>query len=165
MTKHSSAGRLITKDDLPADRPITEIMIPENREQIELKVSRWIWATADSLDVQKDPDLCVIMASDIIDYWKRFHHCTLDDIFQCLKRGRQGAYTDIERYGKFNQSIFAKWMDRYLKAKAQAGQINDFNERHGQIDYEAHKQRLKDQKPKQRPKSAVQEYIEKGGKL
>lgn len=57
------------------------------------------------------------MTEDIFDVYK---YDSVEDIIHCLKQARQGAYTHIPNYGKFNMPVFRLWMSEHLDKKYQA---------------------------------------------
>ena len=69
----------------------SDIVEEEDYNDVIKEVARECWRVADSLDITKTEVQCMLMASDIVEEWKKYHHCSLNDILECLRVGRLGC--------------------------------------------------------------------------
>jgi hypothetical protein len=97
------------------------------------------------LGIDLSPDAVSTLAEDIAEVYK---YESVEDICYCLKQGRQGAYSDIQLYGKFNMIIFQQWMARHLDKK-----------------YEAKEKQIQAAKQEEKEEISREEFYENGLKL
>jgi len=96
------------------------------------------------LDLNYSPDFIQILAEDITD---KYSHESLEDIAECLKKGRQGNYGTS--YNKLNMMVISDWMTKHLEEKAHAREkmikqkFQISKEPLAVVDYEAYKTRIK----------------------
>lgn len=132
--------------DLLACKPLVEVIRHEGlKEQAIDKVMAAILKCSSALGVEMKPDQISTLATDIFDVYK---YDSLEDITHCLKQGRQGAYSDIPMYGKFNMIIFQQWMARHLDKK-----------------YEAKEKQIETAKQEEKEELSRDEFYERGMKL
>lgn len=102
--------------DLLKAAPITQLVRqnPATKEEILKEIKLSIIKCVQSLGIEMQPNGVETMAEDIVEVYPVE---SVEDITYCLRQGRQGAYNDIQTYGKFNMLIFKQWMARHLDKK------------------------------------------------
>jgi hypothetical protein len=104
-----------TVSELLTCKPILELArVEESKAAIVDKVQAAILKCASSLGIELLPDQIKMLCSDILEVYA---YESVEDILFCLKQARQGAYADIQNYGKLNMIIFRQWMARHLDKK------------------------------------------------
>ncbi len=88
------------------------VSVLEKKITDEIKLS--LTKCMHGLGIDLAPAAVSTLAEDIAEVYK---YESVEDICYCLKQGRQGVYSDIQMYGKFNMIIFQQWMARHLDKK------------------------------------------------
>lgn len=103
-----------------------------------------------------------ILVEDIIEVYK---YDSIEDIVECFKKVRQGKYDwGHEKRGVINMIVIGRWMAQHLEDK-----VVELEKSHEaikkqsdykleQVDYEAYKQRQKEDKKKPDPTREETEY-------
>lgn len=131
---------------------------------INEKVINMISKCISQLDINCSPDFVKILAEDITD---KYSHESIEDIAECLKKGRQGNYGTS--YNKLTMMVISEWMAKHLEEKAHAREkmlkekFQTSKEPLAVVDYEAYKIRINSKitgtaKP---DREVLADYIEK----
>lgn len=103
-----------------------------------------------------------LLIDDIIDVYKTD---SVEDINECLKRGRQGHYgLGYNTRKSFTMLTFREWMSKHLEEKAaiREKELSKFKKRDDEkmegVDYEAYKNRLKESKSEKETNAIENEY-------
>lgn len=95
-------------------------MIAFGIEPVKFEVKKWLTKCAEMLDIALSPSKLDTLSLDILDKYKTD---SLEDVRECLKKGRQGYYSDSRdsvTYGKLNMEVISKWMGHHLEEKSAA---------------------------------------------
>lgn len=80
---------------------------------------------AAALDIEIDNIKMQLLVEDLVDKYK---FDSIEDIQQCLKKGRRGDYGPT--YGKLNMIIISGWMEKHLELKAAARENQNDKAKH-----------------------------------
>jgi hypothetical protein len=91
-------------------------------EQCKTEIVKYVVKCVDQMGIQTSPSFLETFAEDALEVYP---YESLEDIRECLKKGRQGKYGIT--YGKFNMIVFTDWMSKHLddKAKAREDQLKN----------------------------------------
>ncbi len=104
----------ITKTtDLLKAKPINEHILKFGRNEVNLEVAKYVNKCIVGLGLTMDNYAIQILIEDLVDKYK---YDSIEDIQECLKKGRRGDYGAI--YGvKLNMIVISKWMEKHLQLK------------------------------------------------
>ncbi|MGH1436579.1 MAG: hypothetical protein ACRBG0_19205 [Lewinella sp.] len=88
-------------------------------------VMRFVSKCATQLNISASAEFIETLSEDIIDVYK---YDSLEDIAECLKKGRQGRYGI--NYGKLNMVVIQEWMAKHLEEKYRAREAAHENSKH-----------------------------------
>jgi hypothetical protein len=155
----------ITKTiDLLQCKPMM-LQIKDNGKQIvKGKVLGFITKCSIQLGLSFDVSFMDTLAEDLID---RYTYESIEDIAECLKKGRQGFYGTS--YNKLTMIVISDWMQKHLSDKSEAREkylkatYQTSKEPLAVVDYEKYKERIASKKPSisQPSQRDLNEYIEK----
>ncbi len=114
----------ITKTtDLLQAKPINEHILAFGRNEVNLEVAKYVNKCIVGLGLTMDNYAIQILIEDLVDKYK---FDSIEDIQECLKKGRRGEYGTT--YGKLNMIVISGWMIKHLEEKAIARekQHNEF---------------------------------------
>jgi len=101
--------------DLLKAEPIVNHIQKFGRNDVEVEVSKYVTVCAVGLDIPIDNIKLQILVEDLVD---KYRHDSIEDIRECLKKGRRGNYGP--NYGKLNMIVISDWMARHLEEKYHA---------------------------------------------
>lgn len=133
------------------------------QDVVQTKVVAFLTKCSNQLGLSFNPDFIKTLSEDIID---KYRYESLEDIAECIKKGRQGYYGTS--YNKLNMMVISEWMHQHLDAKGRArekiiqNKFQTSKEPLAKVDYEAFKKRIADKKPKigKLAKKDLDKYIE-----
>lgn len=106
----------ITKtSDLLKAKPISEQLLKFGRNEVNVQISNSVIKCAIGLNIELSNTQTQILIEDLVDKYK---YDSIEDIQQCLKKGRRGDYGPT--YGKLNMIVISGWMSIHLDKKAAA---------------------------------------------
>jgi hypothetical protein len=141
------------------------LQIKDNGKQIvKGKVLGFITKCSIQLGLSFDVSFMDTLAEDLID---RYTYESIEDIAECLKKGRQGFYGTS--YNKLTMIVISDWMQKHLSDKSEAREkylkatYQTSKEPLAVVDYEKYKERIASKKPSisQPSQRDLNEYIEK----
>lgn len=149
-------------------------MIAFGIEPVKFEVKKWLTKCAEMLDIALSPSKLDTLSLDILDKYKTD---SLEDVRECLKKGRQGYYSDSRdsvTYGKLNMEVISKWMGHHLEEKSAAReqQVREERERSEEensgdrlidiIEFKRNKinQMIADRKPKEEIDKEYSEFMD-----
>ena len=107
----------------------------------------------DVLGYDYQENILAAISEDLVDAYK---YDSIEDIQLALKKGRQGKYGKVY---KLNMITFSEWMAKHLEEKAKEREkvLEKYKEDYQlpQIDYEAYKKRIKEEKEEKERIKAV----------
>lgn len=153
-----------TTDLLYGCKPIYLQIKEHSIEPVKNKVAGFLVKCSTQLGLACDPSFIQILAEDLIDKYK---YDSIEDIAECLKKGRQGYYGTS--YNKLTMIVITDWMHKFLyeKENERVKHIKQTYQTSKEplkvVDYEAFKERITEKKPKisKTKKEMLDEYIEK----
>jgi hypothetical protein len=141
------------------------LQIKDNGKQlVKGKVLGFITKCSIQLGLSFDVSFMDTLAEDLID---RYTYESIEDIAECLKKGRQGFYGTS--YNKLTMIVISDWMQKHLSDKSEAREkylkatYQTSKEPLAVVDYEKYKERIASKKPSisQPSQRDLNEYIEK----
>jgi hypothetical protein len=153
-----------TTDLLYGCKPIYLQIKEHSIEPVKNKVAGFLVKCSTQLGLSFDPSFIQILAEDLIEKYK---HDSIEDIAECLKKGRQGYYGTS--YNKLTMIVITDWMHKFLSEKENE-RVKHLKQKYQTtkeplkvVDYEAFKARIAEKKPKiaKGQKEMLDEYIEK----
>lgn len=144
--------------DLLNCEPVANQIRMHGQEEVLNVVKKSVLKLLMSVGQSIDPIFIEMTAEDLMD---KYRLDSIEDIVECLKKGRQGTYGKV--FGKVNMIVISEWMSIHLEDKYRERERHVHNQKegneakHNNIDYEAFKMRNdKDQeKDRARKVSAV----------
>lgn len=116
----------ITKtSDLLKAKPISEQLVKFGRNEVSFQISNSVVKCAIGLNIELSNNQTQILIEDLVDKYK---FDSIEDIQQCLKKGRRGDYGPT--YGKLNMIIISGWMEKHLELKAAARENQNDKSKH-----------------------------------
>jgi hypothetical protein len=113
----------ITKTtDLLKAEPINSQILKYGRNEVYVEITKYLNKCIRTFDIVLDNNTIQVLVEDIVSKYK---FDSIEDIRECLKKGRQGNYG--KNYGKLNMVVISEWMTKHLEQKAIARehQYND----------------------------------------
>ena len=137
-----------------------QMMVSEfGGENVKLEIVISIQKCSVGLGIQMSEMQMSILADDLMDVYKLD---SVEDIIQCLKKGRSGKYGfGHNSRQSLNMMVLREWMAKHLDEKGEArekelSKHKDHNDDDlGLVDYEAYKSRILEEKKKPKPKSEI----------
>ena len=119
-----------------------------DREEVLSIVFKALQKTVIGLGLSVSEEQLAIMSNDILESYKTD---SIEDVIECLKKGRTGAYGYGHNDRKnFNMLVVRDWMSQHLDKKYQARErIHDNRKdstQYAHVDYETYKARLEEER-------------------
>lgn len=114
-TNFSGSIQITTTSDLLAAQPIRNQITKFGRNNVLMEIATAVNKCCRALDIKLDNYTLQILIEDIVD---KYSYDSIEDIQQCLKKGRQGNYGPT--YNKLNMVIITAWMSKHLDEKGRA---------------------------------------------
>ena len=140
----------ISKDsDLIDCLPIKEQIKNHGDVQIKETLLMALSKCAVSLSIELNQLQLETLVEDLVDVYQ---WDSIEDIIEALKKGRQGQFG--KTFGKLDMTIIREWMNHQLSIKAdqlerQHGKNkNEIDEEVFQVDYDAYRKRMQEEKQK-----------------
>lgn len=155
----------ITKTtDLLKCKPMFLQIKEHSDKAVKNKVAGFLIKCSSQLGLTYEPNFIETLAEDVID---KFKYESLEDIAECLKKGRQGDYGTS--YNKLTMIVISDWMAKHLEDKAINREklikqkYQTTKEPLKVVDYEKFKARIAEKKPKiaKGQKEMLDDYIQK----
>jgi len=129
--------------------------IDHGHDKVLSIIAEAVEKTRTALNIQMHPIQIEMLVDDIYEVYQIE---SIEDVLQCLKKGRVGLYGfGINRRDTLNMILIREWMTQHLERKAKAREEKhlklkvETNEPLPNVDYEAYKERNKNtEKPKKR---------------
>ena len=101
---------------------MVQVIRESGDEACKTEIVKYAIKCVDQMGIQTSPSFLETFAEDALEVYP---YESLEDIRECLKKGRQGKYGIT--YGKFNMIVFTDWMSKHLddKAKAREDQLKN----------------------------------------
>lgn len=99
--------------DLLNAKPINEQILKFGRNDVDNEISKSVTKCAIGLEIELSNHVLQILIEDIVDKYK---FDSIEDIQECLKKGRRGHYGTT--YNKLNMIVISDWMSKHLEEKA-----------------------------------------------
>lgn len=156
--------QITTTIDLLKCKPVF-LQVKEYSHQTVVKtIAGFLIKCSSQLGLSFDPRFIEVLSEDVLDKYK---YDSLEDIAECLKKGRQGFYGTS--YNKLTMIVITEWMNKHLEDKANARErhikqkYQTTKEPLNVVDYEKFKARISEKKAKiSKPlNEELNEYIEK----
>ena len=106
---------ITTSTDLLKAKPINEHILKFGRNEVNLEVAKYVNKCIVGLGLTMDNYAIQILIEDLVDKYK---FDSIEDIQECLKKGRRGEYGTT--YNKLNMIVISDWMSKHLEQKAMA---------------------------------------------
>jgi hypothetical protein len=92
---------------------MVQVVRESGDEACKTEIIKYAIKCVDQMGIQATPSFLETFAEDAMEVYA---YESLEDIRECLKKGRQGKYGIT--YGKFNMIVFTDWMSKHLEDKA-----------------------------------------------
>lgn len=112
--------QITTPTDLLQAKHIGLQIKEHGQEATKNQVKMYLSKCAELLDIQMSPANLDTYAIELLEMYPME---SLEDIRECLKKGRRGEYSDNPKgrtYGKINLEVLSYWMSQHLEEKAMA---------------------------------------------
>ncbi len=104
---------ITTSTDLLKAKPINEHILKFGRNEVNLEVAKYVNKCIVGLGLTMDNYATQILIEDLVDKYK---YDSIEDIQECLKKGRRGEYGTT--YNKLNMIVISEWMAKHLEQKS-----------------------------------------------
>lgn len=141
---------IIKITDLLLASTIQQQIAVAGRNEVSIAIAAAVSKCCAALDITLQNSVMQMLVEDIVDKYK---YDSIEDVQQCLKKGRRGDYGPT--YNKLNMIIITQWMSNHLQEKASVREQAAQNIKHSdKVTFEDWK-RLFDSAPKQSNAQAI----------